>query len=219
MRGSIQNRVAKQGVGRRGCAVLYCGRLTAASEGSGLHKAYCRAHAEHFRRHGSYSKPSYTACQLAPYRDRAVAWLEEHREDAAVRQGLEQIRVLYRSAGLQEYAFSLAGKEPAVRASALWARLRDRKVDPLAILAVWSSVQECHSDDPQPERSLEYRHVQSAKILHRMAGGSHKSWGGYGGVPKVDLHKYPASRGKVLRHVGRQLERASSSIPNELLFT
>ncbi|MNN29542.1 hypothetical protein D3C81_1431510 [compost metagenome] len=55
--------------------------------------------------------------------------------------------------------------------------------------------------------------MQAGKLLHRMAGGAHKSWGGYDGAPKVELHKYPASRGRVLRHLGRHLEQAASSLP------
>jgi len=109
--------------------------------------------------------------------------------------------------------FSLTGLEPEDRAMAAWARIREAQADPLVVLAAWLAVQACHDDDPQPEHSKEYRQVQAGKLLHRMAGGAHKSWGGYDGVPKVELHKYPASRGRVLRHLGRHLEQAASSLP------
>lgn len=213
MQGSIQDRVAKQGNGKRRCAVLGCGRLTAASERAGLHAAYCRAHAEHFRRHGSYSKPSYTAAQLEPHRTWALAWLRQHRSSGAVRQAVERVITLYLRAGSRPSVFSLTGLEPEDRAMAAWARIREAQVDPLVVLAAWLAVQACHDEDPQPEHSKEYRQVQAGKLLHRMAGGGHKNWGGYDGTPKVELHKYPASRGRVLRHLGRHLEQAASSLP------
>lgn len=219
MRGSIQKRVAGQAKDNRGCAVLGCGRLTAASEGTGLHAAYCRAHAEHFRRHGSYSKPSYTAAQLEPHRGRALAWLRQHRSSAAVCQAVERVTTLYQRAGSRPSVFSLTGLEPEDRAMAAWARIREAQVDPLVILSAWLAVQACHDEDPQPEYSKEYRQVQAGKLLHRMAGGAHKSWGGYGGAPKIELHKYPASRGRVLRHLGRHLEQAASSLPAPVLVS
>lgn len=183
-----------------------------ASAGTGLNQAYCRAHVEHFRRHGSYSKSSYTAALLAPYRRDAFRRLQTHSKEQPVRTAVERVGTLYRRAGSPVEAFRRAGLSPEERAAATWAALKVRQVDPLQVLAVWLAVCACHEIDCQPERSIEYRHVQAAKLLHRMAGGTHKRWGGQDGVRETRLDVYPASRGNVLRHLGRQVASAAESL-------
>ena len=54
--------------------------------------------------------------------------------------------------------------------------------------------------------------MQAAKIIHRMASGSHKRWeqlGTDGKLKITELHKYPRSRGRVLVHIGKKLGRVS----------
>ena len=71
------------------------------------------------------------------------------------------------------------------------------------------------ANDPQAERKTEYKRVQAAKLIHRMASGTHKRWERKlpDGTPIVEeMHKYPASRGRVLRHIGKQLERVAEII-------
>ncbi len=73
------------------------------------------------------------------------------------------------------------------------------------VVAAWLAVDLCLRDDPQPDRHDEYRQVQAAKLIHRMAGGTHKRWErqrGDGSVEVSELHKHPVSRGRVLRLVG-----------------
>src|SRR5207249_1890867 len=36
------------------CRVIGCGRMPTAAAGKGLDRLYCRKHADHFERHGSY---------------------------------------------------------------------------------------------------------------------------------------------------------------------
>lgn len=50
--------------------------------------------------------------------------------------------------------------------------------------------------------------MQSAKVLHRLASGSHKRWPPQGALAN-ELHVYPASRGNVLRDIGAALEGAA----------
>ena len=79
-------------------------------------------------------------------------------------------------------------------------------------LEVWLAVEAIIRDDPQPDRHTEFKRVQAAKVVHRMASGSHKKWERQrpdGRVVVQELHKYPHSRGQVLRHLGEQLERAT----------
>jgi hypothetical protein len=67
-------------------------------------------------------------------------------------------------------------------------------------------------DDPQAERKEHFKWVQAAKLVHRMASGSHKRWEreiNNGKVEVTELHKYPRSRGRVLIHIGQQLEKVA----------
>lgn len=201
------------------CAVLDCGRPTMAKERSGLNRNYCRVHVEHFRRHGSYSKPSYKSAVLAPHRSRALSWLQANSDHPHVREALERVRTLYWRGGRPEEAFRLAGQAPERRALICWARLRNHGVDPLHALAAWLGVTLCHLADLQPERKLEYRWVQAGKVLHRMSGGSHKRWehmNADGRSSVTELHRYPVSRGRVLRYLGEQLAHAAKPLEAHL---
>ncbi len=71
--------------------------------------------------------------------------------------------------------------------------------------------------DPHPHGTTEYKRVQAAKLVHRMASGTHKRWeqptlsvgaDGTSVTRSVELHAYPRSRGRVLRHIGEDLEEA-----------
>lgn len=214
-REDIRKRIAAPAHASSTCAVLGCGKATAAKEGSGLNRSYCRAHVEHHSRHGSYSKRSYAAGELTPRRVNAFAWLAENRQHPDVREAVERIRTLYWRGGRPEEVYRLAGQPPERRAMNCWARLRLLEVDPLHALAAWLGVVLCHRADLQPERKIEFRWVQSAKVVFRMSGGSHKRWertDSAGRVSVLALHRYPASRGRVLRHIGAQLARAAKPL-------
>lgn len=210
-REDIRVRVANPEHAYPACVVLGCSQPTMAKQRSGLNKNYCRRHVEHFRRHGSYSKKSYTAAQLSAYRRSALAWLQARRACAEVEEAVERVRLLYWRAGQPEEAFRLAGKAPEERSRYVWAGLREAGVDPLVVLASAIAVRLCLQADPQPERRQEFAHVQMGKLLQRMAGGSHKRWEHQrpdGSIEVTALHKYPVSRGRVLRHVGLWAEHA-----------
>jgi len=193
------------------CVVAECGRPTMAHQRSGLNRNYCRRHVDHYKRHGSYSKPSYSATQLNPYRKTALRWLQARRGEPCVIDALDRVGTAYWRAGRPVEAFRLAGKPPEERAKALWARLSERKVDPLQLLAVWLGVTLCHRADTQPERKVTYRTVQAGKVIHRLSGGTHKRWETSvgDGIEVTELHKYPSSRGAVLRHVGATISWAA----------
>jgi hypothetical protein len=169
---------------------------------------YCRQHIEFRRRHGSYVKRSYGAAELRPYRHMARQWFREHSSLLVVQRAKMGVERLLQSAGTPIEAFRLAGKKPAERAKALWASLRVKKIDPFEILAACLAVDMRIRDDPQPDRHKEYRYVQVAKLIHRMAGGSHRRWEherSDGTVKITEMHKHPVSRGRVLVIVGKQL--------------
>lgn len=206
--GNLRQRLAAPQDAYERCRLYPCPNRTTADRGEGLNRLYCRKHIEFHRRHGSYVKRSYGAGELRSYRQRAMAWLQTHRDDLEVCRAVEGVRRLYRAAGAPIEAFRLSGLPPAERAKAIWAQIRKRNVDPLMVLAAWLAVDMKLLDDPQPDSREEYRHVQVAKLLHRMAGGTHKRWereAGEGHVEVTEMHKYPVSRGLVLRIVGRDV--------------
>jgi hypothetical protein len=97
------------------------------------------------------------------------------------------------------------------------ARLRKHDIDPRLVVAAWLAVEMLIKDDPQPVSGTEYKRVQAAKVVHRMASGSHRRWvrevpspvwPGQKQAQVQELHVYPRSRGRVLRHLGQELESA-----------
>jgi hypothetical protein len=86
-------------------------------------------------------------------------------------------------------------------------------------LAAWLAVEVVIADDPQGDRHREFKQVQAAKVAHRMASGTHKRWqrevpaspqtGRLGKTAVEEMHVYPRSRGRVLWHIGRDLEKAA----------
>lgn len=195
----------------RKCAIFGCPNPTTASRGTGLNRLYCRPHEDHHERHGSYLKASYTAGQLLPYRTAALQVIRERQEDRRVTRARVGIEALYASAGAPVDAFRLRGLSPEDRAWAAWARLRLAKVSPLIPLSAWLALQAVIRDDLQPDHRSEYRLTQAGKLIHRLAGGTHRRWERRGpdGVEVIELHKYPASRGNVLRHLGGQLAKVA----------
>ncbi|MDX8458190.1 hypothetical protein [Mesorhizobium humile] len=167
---------------------------------------FCRSHADHYARHGSPYKRSYRAREINPYRAAALTWLEANQNDTHVANAVDRVTTLLRTAGPHVEAFRLRGLSPQERAKAAWARLRKAGIDPRRVVAAWLAVEMIISDDPQAERKAEFKQVQAAKLVHRMASGTHKRWGE--GPTTTELHVYPRPRGRVLRHMGEALENA-----------
>jgi hypothetical protein len=144
-----------------------------------------------------------------------MATLQAHQHTLEVRSAAAEVQRLYRASGAPVEAFRLRGLSPTERAQAAWAQLRRRNVDPLEVVAVWLAIDMRLRDDPQPDRHEEYRQVQAAKLLHRMAGGTHKRWErerANGSVEVTELHKHPVSRGRVLRVLGRQMAKVGERL-------
>lgn len=192
------------------CRVMGCSNSASAGTDKGLNHLYCRKHEDHFERHGSYTKLSYTASEINPYKKIALAWLKANKDDITVKLAIKGIEALYRNAGAHIEAFRLRGLSPQERAKAAWARLRQAKVNPALPLAAMLAVELVILDDPQAERKQHFKWVQAAKLIHRMASGSHKRWESHSKDGKIhveELHKYPRSRGRVLIHIGKHLEK------------
>lgn len=197
------------------CRVVGCPNPARVGTEEGLDQRFCRRHYEYHQRHGSPYKGSYTAQQLDPYRKAALGWLATNGDDIWTRNAVEGVKGLYGRAGPAVEAFRLRGLTPRERAWAAWARLRKAEVDSRRPVAAWLAVELAIADDPQPVQTIEYKLVQAAKLVHRMASGTHKRWeqpassNDQGRFRKrtVELHVYPRSRGRVLRHIGEDLQK------------
>lgn len=196
------------------CRVVGCGKPARAGTQDGLDTRFCRSHSDHLARHGSPYKRSYTATELAPHRATAEAWLDANASDQWVRNAIDRVETLYRVAGPHVEAFRLRGLSPEDRARAAWARLRKAKINPRRVIAAWVTIELAIRADPQPETKSEFKRVQAAKLVHRMTSGTHKRWGE--GAGATDLHVYPRSRGRVLRHLGSEVERAAELLVGRL---
>jgi hypothetical protein len=192
------------------CRVVGCTRPARAGTEEGLDTRFCRSHADHYARHGSPYRTSYKAAELAPYRRAAVKWMADHRADPWVANAVDRVASLYRASGPHVEAFRLRGLSPPERAKAAWARLRKAEVDPCSVVAAWLAVEALVAADPSADHKVEFKRVQTAKLIHRMASGTHKRWGE--GPTATELHVYPRSRGRVLRHMGEALEEACELI-------
>lgn len=193
------------------CRVVGCGQPSRAATQDGLDTFFCRSHADHHSRHGSPYKRSYGAKELAPYHKKARVWLKDREGDLWVKNAILRVETLYNTAGPHVEAFRLRGLSPEERAKAAWARLRKAKVDPRKVIEAWLAIEMIVSDDIQPDGKPEFKRVQIAKVVHKMASGTHKSWSTAPGG-KADMHLYPRSRGRVLRHIGADIEGATELI-------
>lgn len=211
----------------RFCRVIGCPNPPRAATAKGLDKRFCRRHAEHYSRHGSPYKRSYVSGDLLPYRKLVRAWLKERSKDRWVSNAVQRVEGLYARAGPFETAFALAGRTPRERAWKAWARLRKAAVDPVRVIEAWLIVELAVRLDPQPDGNKEFKRVQAAKQVHRLASGSHKRWEQVayhtpGTAPAakpnvIELHKYPHSRGRVLRYIGQDLEEACEHLVSKHL--
>lgn len=213
----IKARAARPNDMYRYCRVIGCRKPARAGTSDGLDTRFCRSHADLYQRHGSPYKKSYSAKILNPYRRAALAWLESNKEDFWVANTIERVTGLYQHAGPHEEAFRLRGKKPRERANVHWARLRREGIAPRLVIAAWLSIEMAIQDDHQPVRTKEFKRVQAAKLVHRMASGTHRRWEqevrdlNHPCLRKIrvtEMHVYPRSRGQVLRHIGEDLEQA-----------
>lgn len=183
------------------CTLPGCRNPTQRVARNGYSHRYCKQHVEHHRRHGSYWFKSFTAAELAPFMRAARAWLKVHADDRRVRSAIASLEGLLQGAGRVENAYSLRGKSAEERARIALARLRKAGIDPMTILERAIAVTACCEAKGIDERQREYRHVQIAKSVHRLASGTHRTTSGFS-MPS----KYPRSEGQVLRRIGERLD-------------
>jgi hypothetical protein len=197
------------------CHVIGCNQPASAGTSSGLNQRFCRKHEDFYERHGSYYKSSYKAPEIGPYTSAARRWINANQDMPRVHRAILMVRGLYRDAGPHIEAFRLNGLSPEARAKAAWARLRNADVDPIRPLAAWIAIELITIEDPQAENKSHFKRVQAAKLIHRMASGTHKRWeqiNSRGEIQVKQMHTYPRSRGKVLMYIGEQIQNAAELI-------
>ena len=200
---------AQQGMER--CAIPGCGRPTMLSAGAGLAAFHCRKHVEHRARHGSHWHGTYSATELKPYLAAATSYIRPRAEsDRLIKQALSDITLLLGEAGPTEIATRLRGMSARKRARIALARLRVAKIKPERFIVIVLAVTALIEEDPGSHRIKEFRTVQIAKALHRLASGTHRSWpfvDAQGRSRTISIHAFPRSSGQVLRIMGREVEK------------
>lgn len=187
-----------------------CGRPTMRAAGTGLAPHFCKRHVEHRARHGSHWHGTYSASQLKPYISAASSYVRLWAgNDRFIAAAIDAIQASLAEAGPVEIATRLRGLSAARRARIALARLRVAGIPAERIVSIVLAVSALIEDDPASHRTKEFRTVQVAKAVHRLASGTHKVWeivDHHGRKGRTELHTYPTSSGRVLRVMGRMLE-------------
>lgn len=187
-----------------------CGRPTSRAAKQGLNAFVCRYHQQHKQRHGSPWCKSPSAILLRPYLTAAEALVRERGQDAFLSAAVFGLSDLMASAGPIEIATRLRGLPPANRAKIALARLREAAIKPERLVAIALAVHALIEDAPEKcHRIPDWRIVGIAKAAHRLASGTHKVWPvpqSDGSVKHIEMHVYPRSSGRVLRHLGEMIE-------------
>jgi hypothetical protein len=203
--------------GRSRCWVFDCPNPPGNATPKGLGR-FCRKHLEHYRRHGDPLKASYTASELLPHRRAATSWIKANADDRVLGYTLLKLTSTMAGAGRAVEVRVLRRLSSAQKARAVWARLRAREVPAEKLLVTILAVMLCYEADIQKGKR-EFRQVQVAKWLTRMAGGTIKRWPTHHtdiSLPKERVVRwFASSEGLVLRDLGKTAEAAVELIAPE----
>lgn len=195
------------------CALPGCSRQASANAWSG--SLHCRYHVQFKARHGSHWHSTYRAADLKPYIRSATRWVKTNRSHADVVMAALWLKGLLENAGRTELAHRIKGQLATRRAKFAFARLREADIKPERILSIYLAVCALIEDDRGSHRVEEFRVVQAAKAVHRLASGSHQRWEvplTNGTTAPLAMHTYPKSSGIVLRVMGRQIEECCRTV-------
>lgn len=199
------------------CPIPGCGRPPQARAGRGFSLTHCRFHIQAKNRHGSFWKKTYSAATLRPYRRAAERFIKTNPQDFWIVAAQNALRNLMADSGPIERIVDVNELlSPAAKARASLARLRRAEVPPVRLLVAYLAVAGALEEDsirPGGEPG-EYRRVQAAKAVFRLASGYHAV---YGPNSRYDL--YPRSGGLALRHLGRMLEDVCEHVRDAHLET
>jgi hypothetical protein len=140
-----------------------------------------------------------------------VSFIGAHRADPFISAALTGMGGIMASAGPVEIATRLTGLPPAQRARIALARLREANIKLERLLAIPLAVAALIEEAPATvHRTTEWRIVAIAKAAHRLASGTHRIWPVAqpdGRTKHIEMHAYPRSSGRVLRHLGEMIEK------------
>jgi hypothetical protein len=198
------------------CLIPGCSRLAEKSEGRGLAQYYCRYHIQLKSRHGSYWHATYRASDLRPYIRCAERWIKEHGDSPIYRGAYWQLEHILAGATRTEPAMRLRGRSAAYRAGIALGRLRAANISTRRLICIYLAVTALIEDDFGSHRTREFRIVQAAKAVHRLASGTHRKWDVWDpyseDIRHTELHAYPRSSGHVLRKIVDTLEKACDEL-------
>lgn len=189
-----------------------CGRPTARAAKQGLNAYICRHHQCYLQRHGSTWRNSPAAPTLRPYLAATLSYIGSQRTDPFINAALNGLQGIMDTSGPTEIATRLRGLPPAHRAQIALARLREAGIKPERLLAIALAVSALIENEPAlVHRTREWRIVAIAKAAHRLASGYHRVWevrdAGGRVAQRTEMHAYPRSSGRVLRHLGEMIEK------------
>jgi hypothetical protein len=191
------------------CVILGCGRPTMKAANQGLASFHCKRHVEHKARHGSHWHRSFRADELKPYLAAASSYIRPRIEtDPQIKDAVVGLAMLLEQSPY-EIATRLRGLPAKTRASIAFGRLRKRGIKSERLLAIHLAVTALIEEDPCSHRTKEFRRVQAAKAIHRLASGYHRVWPQQdqkGWTFRIELHAYARSTGRVLRFIGQAIE-------------
>ena len=180
-----------------------CPRPPEARAGKGLSTTHCRYHVQLRSRHGSYWKRTILTATLRPYRQAAERYLKVHADDLWLSDARKRLEAQLDGAGRWRHAVEVKSRflSAQEKARASLARLREAEVPPARLLVAYLAVAGAIAEDPigPGGEPGEYRRVQAAKAVFRLASGYHSGHG---------YDRYPRSAGRVLRVLGSMLEEA-----------
>lgn len=191
------------------CSIPGCGKPTMRAADQGLAAFHCKSHVEHKARHGSHWHISYRAEDLKPYVTAAALYIRPRMEnDRTIMAAIAGLAAVMDQAPY-EIATRLSGLPAKTRADIAFGRLRKGGIKPERLLAIHLAITALIEEDPGSHRTKEFRLVQIAKAVHRLASGYHRVWphqDAKGRIVRIELHKYPRSSGRVLRILGAMIE-------------
>lgn len=204
------------------CTVPGCARPSAKAAARGLSVVLCRYHTKAKARHGSAWRRSYRAAELDPYLRAARSVIGVYCRDLYIAHALTALDASLQGAGEAVPATRTRWLKPRDKAKAVLARLREKGVSATRLLAVYLAVAAVIEEDDHAPRSEEFRQVQVAKPVLRMASGYHGRWERElrdGRTVQHELHKYTQSSGLMLRHLGMMIEECCEHVVTHRLGT
>lgn len=184
----------------RPCVIVGCGRPAQRSGRNGLSDTLCKRHVEFQRRHGSSWRRSYLVRELAPYRRAAEVWLKAHQEDPATIRVIAALDGLIASGGKPVHAHEARWWKPKAKVRNVLARLHQAGKTGRQLLAIVLAVKATQAAIG-PRANPEFRHVQIAKMTHRLASGTHTR-----STRFVTISQYPRAEGIFMRRLGSAIE-------------